>query len=296
MDSKELEKWLEAGRITSQIMKKALQLAKPGVPLLEIAEKLEAEAEKLGVKWAFPVNLSINEIAAHYSPFYEDKTVCSGLLKIDLGISVDGYIADMARTVDFSPDGRHREMMKANEEALKNALKIAGPGAKICDIGKAIHDRIVEKGFAPVRNLSGHQLERFMIHAGINIPNYDNGNSAKLEDGVYAIEPFATTGEGVVQDGKPSGIYMLKEVKPVRDMQTRKILEFIEEEYNTLPFSGRWIIKKFGMRASISLRTLEQNGSLHHFSQLIEKSRAPVSQFEDSILIDNGKVITLTSL
>jgi methionyl aminopeptidase len=187
-------------------------------------------------------------------------------------------------------------MMKANEEALKNALKIAVPGAKICEVGKAIHDRIVRDKFSPIRNLSGHQLERFMIHAGENIPNYDNGNSAKLENGVYAIEPFATTGEGIVQDGKPSGIYMLKEVKPVRDMQTRKILKFIEEEYNTLPFASRWIVKKFGLRALMSLNTLEQNGSLHHFSQLIEKSRAPVSQFEDSILIDKGKVIVLTGL
>ena len=295
MDSKELEKWKKAGEITSQIMKKALSLAKPGVPLLEIAEKLEAEAERLKVGWAFPINLSINEITAHDSPLHDEKRVAEGLLKIDLGISVDGYIADMARTIDFTV--KYKEMMKVNEEALREAIKISKDGVEVREIGKAIHDKITGKKFSPVRNLSGHQIDRYVIHAGANIPNYDNGNTAKLENGkIYAIEPFATAGEGVVIEGKPSGVYMFKQAKPVRDKKTREILEFIEKTYSTLPFSERWIIKKFGLRSIISLRTLKQEEIIHQFTQLVEKSRAPTSHFEDTILVEKDKAIVLTSL
>jgi methionyl aminopeptidase len=295
MEQKEKEQWKKAGEISSQIMAKAIKLSKPETPLLEIAEALEKDVEKLKVKWAFPINLSINEIAAHYSPFNEDKTVASGLLKIDLGISVDGFISDIARSVDMTPENKHKDLIKSSETALSNAVKTAKFGIEIREIGAAIHDSITKAKFSPVRNLSGHQLEKFMIHSGLNIPNYDNGNTAKLEEGIYAIEPFATAGEGIVQDSKPSGIYMLQHDKPVRDAKTREILEFIGKEYSTLPFSGRWIIKKFGLRALLSLKSLEQSEILHHFSQLVEKSRMPVSQCENTILVEKDKISVLTA-
>jgi len=289
-----IESWKKAGDAASQIMQKAIQLAKPQVPLLEIAEKLEIEVKKMKLKWAFPVNLSINEIAAHYSPLNEDKTIARGLLKIDLGISVDGFISDMARSVDLTPEQKYKDMIKANENALKDAQKSIKFGMEIREIGKTIHDSITKAGFSPIRNLSGHELQKNMIHAGLTIPNYDNGNMTKLPEGLFAIEPFATSGEGIVREGKPSGIYMLKQVKPARDMQTRKVLEFIENEYSTRPFASRWIIKEFGLRSLISLKYLEQNDILHHFPELIEKSKAPVSQAENTLLVEKGRVLVLT--
>jgi len=294
MESKELEKWKKSGEVAALLMKKAIQLCKPDVPLLEIAEKLEEEAEKLKVKWAFPVNLSINEIAAHSCPLHESKELAHGLLKIDLGISVDGYISDTASSVDLSPEQKFRPLIKSSEDALKEAIKTAKFGIEVREIGKVIHNSITKSGFSPIRNLSGHELKRFMIHAGINIPNYDNNNEAKLHEGIFAIEPFSTTGEGIVQDSKPSGVYMLMNKKPVRDSKTREILEFIEKEYSTLPFSSRWIIKKFGLRSLLSLKALEQNEALHQFNQLVEKSRAPVSHAEHTLMIEKGKVTVLT--
>ena len=148
MESKEKEMWKKSGEIASQIMAKAIQLAKPETPLLEIAEKMEAEAEKLKVKWAFPVNLSINEIAAHYTPSHEDKTKANGLLKIDLGISIDGYISDIARSVDLTPENKYKELVKASEDALKEAVKTSKYNIEIRHIGKAIHDSITKKGFS----------------------------------------------------------------------------------------------------------------------------------------------------
>jgi len=294
MGQTEKEKWIQSGKIASQIMQKALKLAKPGTPLLEIAEKLESEVEKQKVQWAFPVNLSINEIAAHASPSYDDIRKAEGLLKIDLGISVDGYISDIAKSVDLTPEQKHKDMIKANEKALAEAVKIAKHGIAINEIGKKIHEAITNAGFSPIRNLSGHEMQKYNLHAGINIPNYDNNNKTKLEEGIYAIEPFATAGEGVVIDGKPSGIFMLLEKKPARDMKTREILDFIEKNYHTLPFSSRWIIKKFGTSCMIRLSNLALNDTLHSFSELVEKSRSPVSQAEHTILVEKDKVTVLT--
>jgi methionyl aminopeptidase len=294
MEYYELEKWKKSGEIASLLMKKAVQLAKPGTPLLEIAEKLEEEAEKQKVQWAFPINLSINEIAAHASPTYDDVRKAEGLLKIDLGISIDGCISDIAKSIDLTPEQKHKDMIKANEKALAEAIKIIKRGIEINEIGKKIHEIITGAGFSPIRNLSGHEMQRYDLHAGINIPNYDNNNKTKLEEGIYAIEPFATAGEGIVQDGKPSGIFMLIERKPARDMKTREILDYIEKNYRTLPFSSRWIIKKFGTASILRLSSLALNDTLHSFSELVEKSRMPVSQAEHTILVEKDKVIVST--
>jgi len=296
MEAIEIQKWKKAGEIAALLMRKALTLSKPETPLLEIAEKIEQEAEKLKVKFAFPINLSIDEIAAHYSPLYDDKTIASGLLKIDMGVSIDGFISDIARTVDLTAEGKYKEMIRVNEQALSGAIKTARYGVEVCEIGKTVQEIITSKGFSPVRNLCGHEMKQYELHAGITIPNYDNNNKAKLQEGIYAIEPFATTGIGIVQDRKPSGVYMLQdEKKQVRDMKAREMLQFISKEYHTLPFSSRWLVKKYGLRALLSLKFLEQQEILHSFFQLVEKSGAPVSQCENTIMIEKNKAVVLTA-
>ncbi|MGB9707985.1 MAG: type II methionyl aminopeptidase [Candidatus Pacearchaeota archaeon] len=295
MNKKELEKWREAGKIGAKVLAYAKTLTKSGVPLLEIAEKVEAEIEKHKAESAFPINLSINEIAAHYSPLFNDEIKAYGLLKIDLGVNVDGYISDNALTVDLTPDKRYTKLIEASEEALNNAIKIIKPGITLGEIGQTIQKTINDRGFAPIVNLSGHELKQWNLHAGLTVPNYNNENETALEEGmVLAIEPFATTGQGIVQDGKPSGIYKFETRHNTRDMASRKILAFIEQEFHELPFSARWLVKKFGARALISLKMLEQANALHHFKQLVEKTKAPVSQAEATVLVtkDGCEVLT----
>src|SRR3990167_4837634 len=94
------EKILKAGKIASQIREKIKTNIKKGTLLLEIAERIESEIEKLGGKPAFPVNLSMNEIAAHSTPSHEDKTLAHGLLKVDFGVHIDGLTADNAFSID----------------------------------------------------------------------------------------------------------------------------------------------------------------------------------------------------
>ncbi len=286
MESSELEKWRKAGKLGSETLAYARSIVKPDMLLLELAEKIEEFVQKKGAKFAFPINLSKDEIAAHFSPSYDDQEKASGILKIDLGISIDGYISDLSSSIDLTPDKKYKKLIGASEKALDEAIKLIKPGQELGVIGKKIQETISSYGFAPVANLSGHELKQYILHAGLTVPNYDNNSKIKLKEGqVLAIEPFATTGQGFVQDGRPSGIYRFEAKHNTRDMESRKILEFIEQEYHELPFSGRWIIKKFGTRAIFSLRSLEQVNALYHFKQLVEKTKMPVSQAEATVLV-----------
>ena len=288
------EKILKAGKIASEVKKYAKTIVKPGISLYELAEKIEEKIKEKGGKLAFPVNLSMNNIAAHYTPFNDDKTLAKGLLKIDLGVHIDGWIADTAFSIDLDNNEENKKLIEASEKALQNALKIAKMNCSLNEIGRIISEAIESSGFSPIINLSGHSMEQYKLHSGITVPNTNDNRNIKLKEGLYAIEPFATTGSGRVRDGKSSGIYELKSQKNVRSPIAREILEFIIKEYGTLPFCSRNIVKKFGTKALFGLKQLESNGNLHSYSQLVETDGSKVSQAEETILVLKDKVIVTT--
>jgi len=285
------EKILEAGKIASQVRAYAKMIIKKNVSLLEIAEKIEDKIFELGGKPAFPVNLSINEVAAHFTPYHEDETLAHGLLKIDFGVHIDGWIADTAFSVDLENSDENKKLILASEKALEEAIKISN-NKTTNEIGGKISETINSYGFTPIINLGGHGLGQYDFHAEPFIPNIDNNNGKELKKGLYAIEPFATNGNGKVHDGKPHGIYILINNKNVRNPVAREILKFVEKEYPELPFASRWIVRKFGSKALFALNQLEQNGNLHHFPQLIESSKGIVAQSEHTILIDKEVIVT----
>lgn len=286
------QKILPAGKIASQVKTYAKSIIKKDVPLLEIAEKIETKIFELGGKPAFPCNLSIDDIAAHYTPTHDDKTLAYGLLKIDFGVQIEGWVADTAFSLDLENSDENKKLIQASEKALENATKIIKEDISTNDIGKAIQNAIESFGFSPIVNLSGHEMKQYELHAGITIPNINDKRNIILKKGLYAIEPFATKGSGRVYDGKPSGIYMLTNTNKPRSPIAREILEFVEKEYNTLPFCSRWLVKKFGTKALFALKQLEDNNNLHHFPQLVEISHNKVSQAENTVLIDDKVTIT----
>lgn len=295
MNKQELEDYKKAGRISVEIKKYAKEIIKPGMLLLEIAEKIHEKIEDLGATPAFPVNLSINEIAAHYHPTFKDETKANELLKIDIGIQINGFIADTAFSMDLTSDKKYEALIKASEEALENALKKLekNPDSTLSEIGGVIQKTIENKKFSPIINLSGHGLEKYEIHSTPTIPNYANGNNQSLKPGAYAIEPFATTGQGRVYEGAGSNIFSLINQKNTRNPTARKILDYVTEKYKTLPFSLREIQKKFGAMSGLAMKQLIQEGVLHEFPQLIEKSHEPVSQAEHTFIkTDKGIIIT----
>ena len=288
------EQIIKAGKIASQVREFAKSLIKKDMPLLDIANAIEDKIIELGGKPAFPVNLSINEVAAHYTPSYDDETLASGLLKVDLGIHIDGWIADTAFSLDLENSEENKKLIQSSEEALENAIKVSKLNVRTNKIGKTIQETIESLGFSPIINLGGHGLDKYDFHSEPFIPNIDNNKNIELNKGLYAIEPFATTGNGRVRDGKPSGIYLLVETKNVRSPIAREVLQFITDEYKTLPFCSRWLVKKFGTKALFGLKQLEDNGNLHNHPQLIESSGAKISQAEHTILIEKDEVIVTT--
>ena len=289
------EKIIQAGKIAGEIKKYARTIIKKGIPLIEIADKIDAKIEELEAKPGFPVNLSINEVAAHYTPTHDDKTLAHGLIKIDVGISVDGWIADTAFSLDLENNEENKKLIQASQEAVDNATKIVKNGVTTGEIGKVIQETIESHGFSPVVNLSGHEIKQYDVHAGLTIPNKDDKSNNELKTGLYAIEPFATSGQGKIYDGANSNIYQLVEDRNTRIPISREVLKFIKQEYFTLPFCSRWLVRKFGSKALFALRELEKQGIIHHFKQLVEFSGKNVSQAEHTILIgENGEVIITT--
>ncbi len=288
------EKIIKAGKILSEVREYTQKFIKKDMPLLEIAEKIEEKIFELGGKPSFPTGLCINDIAAHYTPSHDDKTLANGLLKIDIGAHVDGWIADTAFSIDLENNEENKKLIESSEKALENVIKKIKKDMEIKEIGKIVQETIESSGFSPIINLSGHQVEKYDLHAGISIPNFDNGNENLLPKGLYAIEPFSTSGNGKVYDGKPSGIYQLISEKNIRNPIARQVLELIKKEYQTLPFCSRWIIKKFGTKALIGLKQLEENKNLHHYTVLVETSHKNVAQTEHTILIEDNEVIVTT--
>ena len=286
------EKILLAGKISKEIKDWIRPQIKKGVSLLEISEKIENKMIELGGKPAFPTNLSINEVAAHYTPSYNDETKAEGLIKIDLGVHVDGWIADTAFSMDLEENSENKKLIEASKTALKNAIEKAKEKKSLGEIGETVQETIESFGFSPIINLTGHEMNEYELHSGLTIWNIKNSRKEILENGLFAIEPFATTGSGKIHEGNPSGIYMLTNEKNIRNPEARKILSFIIEKYKTLPFCSRWIIKKFGTKALFALRQLEANGNLYHYPQLIESSGSKVSQTENTILVEDKVTVT----
>jgi len=294
MEKQEFEAYLKAGKIASKVKASAQKSIKPGQKLLEIAETIEKEIIELEARPAFPANLSINNIAAHYTPKVNDEATLlnSDVLKVDIGVHVNGFIADCAFTLDFS--GNNSKLVEASEKALQNASSILKPGLEIGKIGEEIEKTIKSYGFNPVYNLSGHGLQAFETHAFPTIPNHANKDSKLLEDGMaFAIEPFATNGEGHVSESIDVEIFSIHEPKPCRNETARKILDFAEKEYKTLPFAERWIqnsLKLSEFSRKIALKELLQREILHSYPPLQEHHSKLVSQAETSIVINEGQV------
>ena len=292
----EREALIKAGKIARQVREEVESMIKPGAKLYDIAEFVERRIAELGGKPAFPCNLSLNEIAAHYTPYKGDKTVLKegDYLKVDLGVHIDGYIADTA--VTFRVGMEEDDLMAASKEALENAISVIRAGVKISEIGKAIEETIRGYGFNPIVNLSGHKIERYKLHAGVSIPNIyrPNDNYVLKEGDVIAIEPFATTGAGQVIEVPPALIFMYVRDRPVRMAQARRLLMHIKKEYNGLPFAYRWLqgFMPEG-QLKLALAQLDKVGAIYSYQILREVRGGLVTQFEHTVIVEkDGAYIT----
>ncbi len=292
MEEEQFEKYIEAGKIAKQVVDYAKKIIKKDMLLIDIANKIDEKIFELGGEPAFPVNLSINEIAAHYTPGVNDETKAEGLLKVDIGVDVEGFIADTAFSLDLTEDGRFKEMIKENERILEAALSELKVGSNVSVIGNTIAKELKGSEFKIIRNLSGHSLDEYDVHSGLTIPNYENGDSFELNGVAIAIEPFLTTGNGEIYEGKPSEIYVLQKEGRPRDKESRAVLEFIKESFSTKPFCKRWLEEEKLPMLNFALRNLVKEGIIHNFPVLIEVGKQPVSQAEHTVVFKDKVYVT----
>jgi methionyl aminopeptidase len=297
-DKEELEKFRLSGRILRETREEMKTYVKENMLIIDVCEKTEGLIRAKGGKPAFPCNVSINEVAAHYtSPPNDTLRIPEGsTVKVDLGVHVDGYVTDTAFTVSFNPEGR--SMANTAEQALKAAIENIHGDMALGKIGGLIETTIKNRGFKPISNLTGHSVGRYLIHAGTSIPNVVQVSFAKVKSGeVYAIEPFVTLPEAVgrVDDGSQTTIYRLLKAKSVKNESAKKLLKYIESNFRTLPFAERWLIGVVPKEQhKAAFKELLASKTIMSYPVFVEVSKKPVAQAEHTVLLKDDGCEVLT--
>lgn len=298
IDKEVLEKYRQAGVIAAEVREEMKRYVKEGMPIIKVCEKAEELIRKKGGKPAFPCNVSINEIAAHYtSPPGDVKKIPKGsIVKIDIGVHIDGYIADTATTVSFNT--RFAELAKTAEEALRKGIEYIKAGVSSSSFGSLVQKVIIERGFKPISNLTGHSVGRYLIHAGKSLPNVPHFFGFKLKEGdIFAIEPFVTLPDAIgrVENGKEITIFRLHKKKKLKGIHAKRLLAFIEKNFRTLPFAERWLIGVVPKQShSSAFRELISSKSLVSYPIFVEESRKVVAQAEHTVYIKKNGCEVLT--
>lgn len=286
MIDEERSKYMNAGRIARDARNFGAGLIKEGKSYLEVAEQIEKFITEKGAKPAFPVNLATNNQAAHYSPGINDKRKfrSGDIVKVDVGVHIDGYIADTAVTVEVGNEQKYAALIDAAHLALENAIAMIENNMPVRRIGTKVEETIRLLGFKPVSNLTGHEIRRYNLHAGKSVPNISDSNPDILYAGdVVAIEPFVSTGTGYVDSSGRGGILRVMRERPL-EQELNAFYVWLKENFGYLPFSPRWCLE-FGADAEKKIHTLLRYGVLYEYSILSDTGGGIVTQAEHTVIV-----------
>ena len=297
MGVEQLEKWKKAGKLARNALHFGKELIEEGKPMLEVTEEIEKYVFDNGGELAFPTNLAVNNVGAHWTP--SSKTVKkfqkADLVKLDVGVHIDGYIGDNALTVEIGTEN-YRKLIDTSREALNAAIEVAGPGINVGMIGYAVQTTIENRGYKPIANLTGHGIKRYNLHSGISVPNVKENGGAVLKPGdIIAIEPFVTDGAGRVGGKRNSNIYHVRQIRNIRDEKAAKMIDEIQHRYKGLPFAERWLHRIQKNDATNSLTKLMRSGIVSYYPILDELGKGMVAQSEHTVLITNSGCEVLTN-
>jgi methionyl aminopeptidase len=303
-----IKMYKKSGQIVSKIRKMAVNHVEADMKILDLIEFVEGNIIEMGGKPAFPCNVSINEITAHYtSPPGDESTIKKGdLVKIDLGAQVDGYIADSAisvlvgqddsNVIEDSEQDLYLKMIETAQEALESAISTIKDGIEIGKVGTAIEKTINNRGLNSVSNLTGHSMDRWILHSGLSVPNVKEDNPHKIQEGdVLAIEPFVTNGVGRVGDMTDAYIFRFLRERPMRMVQARKLIDIISTNYRNLPFSQIWLTEHVSSKQlNMAMRQLLASRAIYPYHVLKEKSNARVAQAEHTVIVESDGCNVIT--
>ena len=268
VDAADMKHWRDAGHVARRTLEAIKDEIKVGARWHDVIESAERYIHRHGGKPAFPCTISVNDIAAHYTTDHlltppegldDDMVFNKGdLVKLDIGVHIHGAIADNAMTIEVGNGGNHTDQIRAAKDARDASIEQMHPGTPWFKVGAAAEQVAIDAGFEPIRNLCGHQLELYNLHAGTSVPSYACGpdnpgfKGTVPSGGIFAIEPFNTTGKsGMVENIAPrhsSNIYRVTGDVAIKKAVAKKKLKplgarlahYIEERYVTLPFAERW--------------------------------------------------------
>lgn len=297
-DEEALEKFRLSGKILREVREEMRTYVRENMPVIEVCEKTESLIREKGGKPAFPCNVSINEVAAHYTSPPGDKNIipeCS-VVKVDLGVHIDGYVTDTAFTACFNPE--YEVMTETAEIALKTAIATIRNDVSTSKIGAAIETAIANRGYKPISNLTGHSVGRYLIHAGTSIPNVYQMSFTKLKTGeIYAIEPFVTVRDAgaVVEDYPQKTIFRLVKPKAAKTPYAKQLLKFIESNFFTLPFTERWIQDVLPKeKYKDAFKELLVKKAITSYPVFVEVTRKIVTQAEHTLIVNDDGCTVLT--
>ncbi len=289
------EAYLRAGKIHYEVCERSRKLIKPGASLLAIAEAIEKDiASYPEASLAFPVNLQLNN-EVHYSPLPGDTRTISkeDIIKVDVGVHVEGYIADGAYTIALNKD--YQDMVDFTEKVLRDTLTGLKPGMKVSEIGKRLDMHMKGSKYKLIQNLMGHQVQQWDLHSTKSVFVYESDSKHTLEPGeAFAIEIFITDGVGFIKSSPQAVIYAMKRKQaPVRDMKVRTLCKTILDKRKHLPFTERYVVGHLKC-SRVEFLNLKRSGNIMEYPILVEVPGSKIAQFEDIIYIDTDKVIITT--
>lgn len=291
--------WLKAGQVAADALQYGRKLCVPGAKLVDVVNAVEEHIRKQGLGQAFPCTLSIDAVAAHYTPTHDDLTVLAegNVVKIDCGAELNGALSDNACTVEVGGTGKFADLIECSEACLKEAISIIGPNVDLGTVGAAIEMTAKDFGFNPIQNLTGHSLETYNLHAGLTVPNVSMKVNRRPRIGdVLACEPFVTNGQaGRVENSGPGNIYHFQRSKPLRMPSTKRLLASVEKNHPKLPFAERWLTGTLEpSKLNFNLLQLQKEALLKHYPALSEASGGMVAQTEATLVITEDGCVPTT--
>lgn len=296
--SKTPEQYRASGKITAQVKALVRSAVRPGMGYLEICDFVKKEVEARGGRLAFPTGIGVNEVTAHYAPQEGDESTVRerDLVKVDFGVHVEGYVTDTSVSVTFNPE--FNMLLEATERCLEAAIATARREQRTGEIGREIHREAARFGFKTIENLTGHTLDRYVVHAGKSIPNlYMPGMQSLKKGDVFAIEPFLTLGTaaGYVVDHPSTTIFSIVARKKTGVPELDSFAEEVWEERKTLPFTPQWYVGKHPKgKLRETVNRLVAKKILRAYPTLVEASGSPVAQFEHTMALEEGGITVLT--
>ncbi|MDE1819311.1 MAG: type II methionyl aminopeptidase [Euryarchaeota archaeon] len=285
---KDLDRWRRAGKIGGAARDLGAGMIREGASRRDVAEEVEKYIRSQGGQPAFPVNLSINDEAAHFTPDPEDmrRFAVGDVVKVDVGAHLDGAISDTAATVEVGAT-KYASLVAATRSAVEAAERELRAGVETMTLSRAIERTIHALGFKPVENLTGHTIESYLLHAGKSVPNVTGMSTARLEPGeVVAIEPFATNGAGRIGNGAFGNIMRFREPPSAKKFPE---LSELFGRFRTLPFCARWVPEP-ELRSAL----LKARKRLQTYPVFVEEGHGWVSQAERTFLVVEGGCELLT--